>query len=290
MSRVLVIGRTGQLARALAEAMPQARFLGREAVDLEDIGAIGPAIAGARPDLVIDAAAYTAVDRAEAERERAFRVNAEAVGEIARASAGAGAALLHVSTDYVYAGGGTAPHREDDRPAPVNAYGASKLAGERAAFAANPRTAVLRTAWVFSPWGKNFVLTMLGLAARERLRVVEDQHGHPTSALEIARACRHVAPRLVAAEAEDPLWGVYNVAGGGETTWAGLARAVFEEARAAGLIERAPKVAGIPTEDWPTPARRPLNSRLDCSRFRSVFGCGMRPWREALAEVIHRLA
>jgi dTDP-4-dehydrorhamnose reductase len=290
VSRVLVIGRTGQLARALAEEMPGAACLGRDRLDLTEPARIAPAIAAARPDLVINAAAYTAVDRAEEERDLAFAVNAEAVGEIARAAATAGAALVHVSTDYVYDGSGDAPRREDAPTAPLNAYGASKLAGEAEARAANPRTAVIRTSWVISPWGRNFVLTMLGLADRDRLSVVEDQHGAPTSALDLARAIRAAAPHLLASVADAPAWGVHHLANAGETTWAGLARAVFEEARAAGLIDRAPAVVGIPTAEWPTPAPRPFNSRLDCTRFAATFGHALRPWREGLREILARLA
>jgi len=290
VTRLLVIGRTGQVARALAEQAPQATFLGRDALDLTDLSAIAPAIGAARPEVIVNAAAYTAVDKAEEEPALAHRINAEAVGEIARAAAAQGAALLHLSTDYVYPGTGTAPHRETDPTGPVNNYGASKLAGERAALAANPRTAILRTSWVYAPWGKNFVLTMLRLAERERLTVVSDQVGHPTSALDIAAACRALAPRLAAAGPEADFWGPTHFAGTGETSWAGFARAVFAGARARGLIDRTPEVADIPTADYPTPAPRPLNSRLDLGRAARLLGQAPAPWREALGRVLDRLA
>ena len=284
MSRILVIGRTGQVARALAEVVPGATFLGREALDLAEPGAAGPAIAATAPEVVINAAAYTAVDRAEGEPDLARRVNAEAVGEIAEASARAGARLIHISTDYVYPGSGTRAHVESDPTEPVNTYGATKLAGEAAAREANPRTVILRTSWVYAPWGHNFVRTMLRLAERERLTIVADQFGQPTSALHIARACAAVAGNAGAPA------GVYHVAGAGVTSWAGFAREIFRGALARGLISTAPEIVDIPTADYPTPARRPLNSRLDCTRFAETFGLAPRPWTEALAKTLDRLA
>lgn len=290
MTRLLVIGRGGQVARALAEAAPEATVLGREALDLEAPETIGPAIAAHAPGLVINAAAYTAVDRAEEERERAFAVNAGAVGRIAGACAASGAALLHLSTDYVYPGTKPGPHVETDPTDPVNAYGASKLAGEAAALAACPRTTILRTSWVYSPWGRNFVLTMLRLAGRERLTIVADQRGQPTSALDIAEACAAIAPRLAAAPEGDAAFGVFNYGGRGETTWAAFAARILERARALGMVERAPEIVPIPTAEYPTPARRPLNSTLDCARFEGTFGVATKPWPGALDRVLGRLA
>ncbi|MEO0621121.1 MAG: dTDP-4-dehydrorhamnose reductase [Pseudomonadota bacterium] len=288
---ILVIGQTGQVAQALAEQAPGARFLGRDALDLTETARIAPTIAEARPSVVINAAAFTAVDRAEDEPALAHQVNATAVGEIARGAAEAGAALLHLSTDYVYPGTRTGPHREDDPTGPLGVYGASKLAGEEAALAANPRTVVLRTAWVYAPWGANFVRTMLRLGAeRDRLTIVADQHGQPTSALDIAAACLHAAPRLAETPAGDPLWGVYHLAGRGETTWAGFAEAVFNGAVTRGLLPRAPEVAPIPTSAYPTKATRPANSTLDCARFERAFGWPMRDWRGSLGVVLDRLA
>jgi len=295
MTRILVIGKTGQVATAIAtraaeQGLSDVTLMGREAIDLAEPGAAAPRIAEAAPEVVVNAAAYTAVDRAEEETALANRINGDAVGEIAAGAAAAGAALIHLSTDYVYPGTKDGPYTEDDPTDPVNAYGASKLAGEQAALVANPRTVVLRTAWVYAPWGKNFVLTMLRLADRERLTVVEDQHGQPTSALDIAAACLDIAPRLAASGPETPLWGVYHYAGAGPTTWADFARAVFEEARTLGLIATAPEVAGIPTRDYPTPARRPANSTLDCSRFERTFDLPTVPWQDALVETLRRRA
>ena len=287
---VLVFGRTGQLGHAFEE-MPGWRLVGRDEADLAEPGAAARLVAQARPAWVVNAAAYTAVDQAESEPEAARRINAEAVAEIAAAAAEAGAALLHVSTDYVYDGAKTGPWREDDPTGPLGVYGQTKLEGERLARAANPRTVILRTAWVYAPWGKNFVRTMLRLAAeRPQLRIVDDQRGNPTSALDLARACRRVTETLEGAPggaaAGDPRWGVYHYAGAGTVSWAGFAREIFRQAEARKLIARAPQIEPIATADYPTPARRPANSALDCARFERAFGLAPRPWEAALAEVM----
>ena len=212
--RVLVIGRTGQLARALAHVphrQAELVFLGRDQLDLTAPERIGEAIAAHTPQVVVNAAAYTAVDQAEAERDAAFRVNATAVGAIARAAAAGDAALIHVSTDYVFDGRGAGEYRETDPVAPVNAYGASKLAGEQAALAGNRRCVILRTSWVYAPWGRNFLTTMLRLAETGKsLRIVDDQRGKPTSALDIADVCVAIAPRLAAAAECDSVWGLWS--------------------------------------------------------------------------------
>lgn len=287
---ILVIGRTGQVAEALAEASGgRTRHLGRDALDLADTPAIAPAILAHPARLVVNAAAYTAVDKAEQEREAADLVNAVAPGEIAAAAAAMGAGLLHLSTDYVYPGDREGPHREDDPTGPINAYGTGKLAGEMAAVAANPRTIVLRTSWVYGPRGRNFVLTMLRLADRDRLTIVADQKGQPTSALDLAEAILAIAPRLVAAPEGDPAWGVFHYAGEPATTWADFAEAIF--ARAGGrLIAARPEIARIPTSEYPTPARRPLNSTLDCSKFKAVFGRPMADWPASLDRVLDRIS
>ena len=287
--RILVIGKTGQLARALDAVAGQAvqiGFLGRDLLDLTVPGMAAGVVAAERPDLVINAAAFTAVDDAEAARETAMRINGAAVGEIATAAAGAGAALIHISTDYVFDGEKTGPYRETDPVNPANAYGASKRAGELAALEGNPRTVILRTSWVYSPWGKNFVLTMLRLARQhDRLRIVADQHGKPTSALDIAEACLAIAGELVRAPAESPLWGIHHYAGQGACSWVDFAAAIFEEAALRGG-PRIPEIEPIGTADYPTPARRPLNSVLDCSKFETAFGLETVPWRAALSRVL----
>jgi dTDP-4-dehydrorhamnose reductase len=291
VTRILVIGRTGQLARALSRAGGGIRpfFLGRDALDLADTARIAPEIARHAPEVVINAAAYTAVDQAESEPEAARLINVAAVGEIARGASEAGAALVHVSTDYVYPGTGETPHRENDATGPANVYGHTKLAGEQAARAALDRLVILRTSWVYSPWGRNFVRTMLRLSGRDTLRVVADQHGQPTSALDLAEACLAIAPRLAAAGPDAPFWGVHHYAGVPPTTWADFAETIFAEAPA-GLREGRPHVERIGTAAFPTPARRPLNSRLDCTRFERCFGIEMIPWRDALRRVLTAIA
>lgn len=283
--RVLVIGATGQLARALGAAAPGLTFLGRGMLDLADSMAAEAAVRAHAPDLVINAAAYTAVDRAETDAEAAYAANRDGVAALARGAARAGAALVHVSTDYVFDGSKAGAWVETDPTGPLGVYGASKLAGERAALAANPRTLVLRTSWVYSPWGRNFVTTMLGLAERERLTVVDDQHGKPTSALDLADAILAIAPRLAPAPAGSACWGVRHYAGRGATSWAGFAREIFAQARGR-LTATAPEVVPIATEAYPTPARRPRNSALDCTAFEQDFGIATVDWRAALARVL----
>lgn len=287
----LVVGRSGQLACALKRADPALETLGREdGVDLTRPGTVAAALHDRRPALVINAAAHTAVDRAEEEPEAAAAVNRDGVAALAEAAADVGAALVHVSTDYVFNGTRDGEWTEDDPVAPLSVYGRTKRDGEVAALAAQPRTLVLRTSWVYSPWGRNFVTTMIGLAGRERLTVVDDQHGKPTSAMDLAEAILAVAPRLEAAGADAPVWGVRHYAGAGAVSWAGFAREIFAQAEAVGLIARAPDVAAISSAEWPTAAKRPLNSALDCRRFERDFGIEMRPWRESLARVIAALA
>lgn len=286
--RIVVVGKTGQLARSLAQAAPELVFLGRDAADLTDPAGTEAAVRDAAPDLVVNATAYTAVDQAESEPELAHAVNAEGVAAIARGAARAGAGFVHVSTDYVFDGSKEGEWLPDDPTGPLGVYGASKLAGERLALEANPRTAILRTSWVYAPFGKNFVKTMIGLADRERLTVVDDQRGKPTSALDLADAILAAAPRLVAPEGA-PVWGVHHYAGAGVTSWAGFAREIFAQAEGK-LTDRSPEVAPIRTEDWPTPAARPKNSALDCSGFEKTFGVKTVPWRDALARVIGQLA
>jgi dTDP-4-dehydrorhamnose reductase len=181
----------------------------------------------------------------------------------------------------VYDGAKAGPYVETDPTAPVNASGASKLAGEQAALAGNPRSVVLRTSGVYAPWGKNFVLTMLGLADRPRLRVVNDQHGTPTSALDLAKACLAIAPRLAGAAAGDPVWGIYHYAGRGACSWADLAAEAFALSG-----PPCPEIERIPASEYPTPARRPANSVLDCRKFEATFGIGTIPWQEAQARVV----
>ncbi|AYF03996.1 dTDP-4-dehydrorhamnose reductase (plasmid) [Paracoccus yeei] len=281
MSGLLVFGRSGQVATELARLAPEATFLDRARADLSDTEACAAAIRDARPAGIINAAAYTAVDRAESEPDLARAVNAEAPAAMARAAAELGVPFVHVSTDYVFDGSGDRPWRESDPTGPLGVYGATKLAGEQGIAAAGGQWAVMRTSWVFSAHGANFVKTMLRLGAeREVLRVVADQHGGPTPAADIARDC---VTMLGAMQADRARGGVYHMAGAPDTTWADFARAIMEQGRLSCRIE------DIASSDYPTPARRPGNSRLDCSAIERDFGILRPDWRVGLAQVITEL-
>lgn len=282
--RLLIFGRTGQVARELARALPrgwEADFLGRERADLADPDACAARVAATAAEAVINAAAYTAVDRAEEEEALATRINGAAPAAMARAAAARGLPFIQLSTDYVFDGSGSHPRTPEAPTAPLGAYGRSKLAGEAGVRAAQGPHAILRTSWVFSAHGTNFVRTMLRLGAeRDELRVVDDQVGGPTPAADIARACLTVARAL----RDDPaLTGTYHLAGAPPVSWADFARAIMA---GAGLDCR---ITGIPTRDYPTPARRPLNSRLDGSTLRAAFGIGPPDWRAGLAAVLDEL-
>lgn len=285
---ILVFGQTGQVARALqrqAAALPATQgpllALGREGADLSDPAACAAAIATHRPAAVINAAAWTAVDRAEAEEAAAHVVNAEAPGAMARACAALGIPLVHISTDYVFDGTGTAPFSPGAPTAPLGAYGRSKLAGEAAVRAAGGAHAILRTSWVFSAQGTNFVTTMLRLgASRDRLGVVGDQTGGPTPAAAIAAACLAIARQIGSDPAKS---GTYHFAGAPDVTWADFARAIMARAGLPCVID------DIPTSAWPTPARRPANSRLDCSTTAATFGLPRPDWRQGLDAVLKEL-
>ncbi len=292
-ARVLIAGREGQLARALLPAFEnagwQAAALGRPALDLAaGAKAIDEAVAALQPDLVVNAAAYTAVDRAEEERDAAFAVNARGAGALAAAAARHGAAMLHVSTDYVFDGSKGAPYSEDDATCPLGAYGASKLAGELAVMAANPRSAIIRTSWVCSATGANFLRTMLRLAQeRENVSVVADQRGAPSFAEDLAAAMLRVGGNLLEAAAGAPEFGVFHLAGAPDTTWHGFAAAIFEQAAARGW--KRPQLHAITTDQYPTRAQRPADSRLDCSRILAVHGVRRATWEQGLARALDRL-
>lgn len=287
--RMLVFGHDGQVAHALRTmSRPDLTVtaLGRAGADITDADAVRRAVEAARPDVAVNTAAYTAVDRAETETEAAFAVNRDGAGHIAAACAATGVPLIHYSTDYVFDGAKDGPWREDDPIAPLGVYGASKAAGEAAVRAAGPRHVILRTAWVFGAHGNNFVRTMLRLGAeRERLGIVADQRGCPTAAADLAAAAVAVA-RHVLATGEG--WGTYHCCGAPPTTWHGFAEAIFEERRlATGLAP--PRLDAIATADYPTPARRPANSVLDTARFAARFGLPAPAWRDALGGVVRQL-
>ena len=275
---ILVFGQTGQVARALARQASDALCLPRAAADLTRPAQCAALIAHHRPAAVINAAAFTAVDRAEAEEETAMRVNAHAPGAMAAACADMGIPFVHLSTDYVFPGTGDTPWRPDDTTAPLNAYGRSKLAGEAAVRAAGGVHVILRTSWVFSADGANFVTSMLRLAqTRDSLQIVADQIGGPTPAAAIADCCLTIAARLQTAP---DCSGTYHFAGAADVSWADFARTIFAEA---GL---AVSVSDIPASAYPTAAIRPANSRLDCTTTETVFGVARPDWRAALRTLL----
>ncbi|THD56995.1 dTDP-4-dehydrorhamnose reductase [Phenylobacterium sp.] len=288
--RVLQFGVTGQLARELlAQAKDfdvEITALSRADADFANPQAVVQRVRDAKADLVVLAAAYTAVDLAETERDLAFKVNAETPAAVAAALGPDGPPLVQVSTDYVFDGAKGSPYVETDAPAPLNVYGASKLEGERAILAAHPRSLILRTSWVVSSHGKNFVKTMLRLAGESKpLKVVADQFGRPTSARDLARFILGQAERLAKAPAGDAAFGVHHFANAGEVSWKGFAEGIFDIALGAG----APVVGAAATADWPAPAQRPLRGTLDTGKLERTYGVTLRPWREALAEIVREL-
>ena len=288
--RIAVTGSKGQVASSLIERAGsgvEVVALGRPVFDLEDRGAVIAGLEGARPDVVVNAAAYTAVDKAEAEEAVAVRVNGEGAGHVAEAAARLGVPLLHLSTDYVFDGALPRPYREEDPTGPAGAYGRSKLIGERLVAERCPDSVILRTAWVYSPFGSNFVRTMLRLSeTREEVGVVADQVGNPTSALDIADALIAIAAK--AKDNSSPaLRGVFHMTGAGEASWADFAEAIFSEAAARG--RRLTRVKRIATADYPTAARRPANSRLDNGKLSRVYGLTLPEWRASLTACCARL-
>ncbi len=318
--RIAVTGRDGQVATALAEIGAAEGVtivpVGRPDLDLANPDSILPALRAAAPDMIVNAAAYTAVDKAESEPDLAEAVNATGAGAVAKAAAELGVPILHLSTDYVFDGSADRPYREEDATGPLGVYGRTKLLGEQAVAAANPRRVILRTAWVYAPFGANFVRTMLRLAAtRDEVGVVADQHGCPTSALDIAHTLLSIARRVqtpqlgdadalaiagaamsgaalavpMTAEAgEDPeLYGTFHMTGQGEAVWADVAEAIF--ARSAELGGPTARVKRITTADYPTPAKRPANSRLNGEKLARVYGILLPQWRESVELCVTRL-
>jgi len=290
--KLLVTGREGQVARSLAERGAkygaEVVLVGRPELDLVDPVSVQATVDRHAPDIVVSAGAYTAVDKAESEPELARLVNAGGAGHLARAAAAAGIPIIHLSTDYVFDGSGERPWRETDATAPLGVYGRTKLDGERQVADATSFHVILRTAWVYSPFGNNFVKTMLRLAeTRDEVSVVADQIGNPTSALDIADAVLRVAANLQ----NDPSparTGLFHMAGTGSTSWAGFAEHVFACQRELG--RPAAKVRPIGTADYPTPAMRPANSRLDCTKLAECHGITLPPWQASVREVVGRLA
>ena len=290
--RLIVTGREGQVVRSLLEKAPGTQFnvvpLGRPELDLAgEVDAIISAITAAEPDVIVSAAAYTQVDKAESERDLVFAINERGPRAIACAAHRLSVPLIHLSTDYVFDGSKSSPYVEEDPTKPTGVYGASKLAGERAVLANHDNCVVLRTAWVYSAFGTNFVKTMLRLAAqRDEIRVVADQRGSPTSALDIAQGILTVASNLL--RSSDPaLRGIFHMAGAGEASWAEFAKAVF----AASAEAQGPTaiIKPIGTSEYPTAASRPANSRLESGKLERAHGVRLPDWHQSMKRVVERL-
>jgi len=291
---ILLLGANGQLGQELQRALaPLGTIVATtrsgalpdgsacEVADFDQPASLAALLDRVQPTVVVNAAAYTAVDRAESDRDAAFRANAEAPGVLAQWCAQAGVPLVHYSTDYVFDGQGTRPYREDDSTAPLGVYGASKLAGEQAIRAAGGRHLIFRTAWVYASHSANFLRTMLRVGAeRDVLRVVADQVGTPTPAALIADVTAQ------ALQHDGALSGTWHLTAKGETSWHGFAEAIFAEAVATGVLPRAPKVEAITTAEYPTPAKRPAYSHLDVAKLEQDFGVVLPSWQDGLKRVI----
>lgn len=281
--RILLTGATGQLGRELKRSLSplgELRACDRGTLDLADADAVRAALREFRPSLIVNAAAYTAVDKAETDTATATAINATAPGLLAELARELDARLIHFSTDYVFDGSGERPWREDDATGPLGAYGASKLAGEQAITSSGARALILRTSWVFGLHGANFMKTMLRLAQqREQLGIVADQFGAPTWT-------RHLADATLALALKPEAQGLYHLANADVTSWADYAEAIFAEAMPLGLITRTPLVSHLTSAEFPTPAKRPANSRLDCSRIARDHGIALPGWRTALADCL----
>ncbi|WP_421241863.1 dTDP-4-dehydrorhamnose reductase [Aeromonas enteropelogenes] len=291
--RILLLGARGQLGRALFSALCrdyshwQVTPLGRAECDITDPGALIGALERHQPDVILNGAAYTAVDLAQSQPALAERINHEAVSLLAREASARGALLVHFSTDYVFDGSGSDPWRESDQPAPLNAYGQSKWAGEQAIIASGCRYLIIRTSWLHSPWRTNFLKTMLQLAhSRDELQVVCDQVGAPTSAMMLAEVTLQAIDRVLT---EPQLEGLYHVAASGAVSWFDYARCIFSEAYASGLIDKVPRLKPITSRDYAGVVNRPLNSRLDTQLFQQHFGVRLPDWREGVTSTLQAL-
>ena len=287
---ILITGGSGQVARALeahAGSLPVKR-VGRPELDFDNLAAIPALLESIAPRMILNAAAYTAVDKAESEPDAADRANHLGPKLIAEYCARAGIPLIHISTDYVFDGEKREPYVETDATNPTGVYGATKLAGEQAVLAANPQSIILRTAWVYAAQGKNFVLTMLNLGkTRPKLRVVADQIGNPTLADDLARAMLQMAGMIERDGWRDSYRGIFHATGTGSTSWHGFASEIFRLAATHG--QAAPEVEAITTAEYPTPARRPANSRLDVAKLRDVFNLMLPPWQQSLSQSVDEI-
>ncbi len=291
--RILILGSTGQLGRELQRSFADAGevvALGRATIDLSRTDQLRAIVREAAPRLILNAAAYTAVDRAESEPDLARAINAHAPTVLAEEALRANALFFHYSTDYVFDGTKSSPWVESDATNPLNVYGQTKLEGEQAIQQIGGRSLIFRTSWVYGPHGKNFLLTMLRLGSeRKELRIVDDQIGAPTSSLQLADATRRVADQLLSGRVPVESAGIYHMTCSGSTSWCGFARAIFEQAERL-LHAPAPEVVPIPSSEFPTPARRPAYSVLSGEKLVQTFGVRLAPWQAALEEVMARLA
>ena len=293
--RILIVGNAGQLGRELEQffaGVGPIVAVDRESVDLADEEQTRALVRRAAPDVILNAAAYTAVDRAETEKTAAYAINAGAPRVLAEEAAARNALLVHYSTDYVFNGEKSGPWVEDDATAPLSVYGASKLAGEEAVLSSGARQLIFRTSWVYGPHGNNFLLTMLRLGReRDRLSIVDDQVGAPTTSIELARATHAIVTGILAGRfgAAEEWSGLYHMTNGGSVSWYGFAQAIFARA-AERLGVKPPELTPIPTSAYPTPATRPHNSVLSNARLKMRFGVELAGWEKALDEVFCRLS
>ena len=290
--RLLIAGWQGQVARSLVELAlerddVEALSVGRPALDLCQPSSIQSTLVGDLPDIMINTAAYTAVDQAESEPDAVFQLNAAGAAAFAAAGAKRGIPIIHLSTDYVFDGTKDTPYTENDATSPQTVYGRSKLQSEQDVAEANPHHVILRTAWVHSPFGKNFVKTMLRLAGdRDTVNVVDDQRGSPTYALHLAQAILDIASKISSRETPEP-WGLYHATNTGGVTWCGFAERIFDVS--GGLGGPSATAAPITTAEYPTPAKRPANSRLDCSKLAETFGITLPAWADGVDDCVRRL-
>lgn len=286
---ILIAGKSGQLGQCLLETADSRRIrvvlAGRPTFDIGNRQSIAAFLSAVTPTLIINAAAYTAVDKAELESARCYAVNRDGAADLAAAAWQRGLPFIHISTDYVFDGKKKSPYHEDDTTIPIGVYGRSKLEGEQAVLHAHPKAMIFRTSWLYSVFGSNFLITMLRLArGRPVMRVVDDQHGCPTSAHDLAAALLDIASIVLDGGGRP---GVYHLTGTGEATWYGLTKKIFDQAQACG--RHVPPLAAIGTADYPTPARRPANSVLDCTKTDREFGVKLRPWPDAVADCVFRV-
>lgn len=287
--KILVTGANGQVGFLLQEKLKAAgidyQALTRDQLDITNLQAVEDYVRAYQPDIIINAAAHTAVDKAESDQENAFLINRDGPKNLAQASAAIGSAIFHISTDYVFAGNSTEPYSENDATAPQGVYGKSKEEGERAVISANSKHIILRTAWVFGEHGNNFVKTMIRLGrTRDTLGIVADQYGGPTYAGDIAEALVTIAQKY--ALSQDLPWGVYHFAGMPHTNWYEFAQAIFEHVERNKIYDKStPRLNAITTADYPTPAKRPANSRLNCNKIQNAFGIAPSDWQRALKNI-----